>query len=173
MPEIHMQNQIKNNFSRKDNIVRENNMRGFSLMELVLAIAIFSIGSIVAGKMLIDANTSTRSDLDKSEAILIAREGIEAVTSIRDSGFSNLIISGAHGLASGPGGFGWVFAASTSDIVDVKFFRSITITLNPASNFTSTSTAIATSTVSWMNARSVNEVVTLTTVLTNWRQPGP
>ncbi|MEI6396901.1 MAG: prepilin-type N-terminal cleavage/methylation domain-containing protein [Candidatus Taylorbacteria bacterium] len=146
--------------------------KGFSLLELVLSISIFAIGSIAAGNLLIDANTATRIDLDKTEAVQIAREGIEAVTSIRDSGFENLIISGPHGLTSGGGGYGWVFSASTSDTVDTRFSRSITITLNPASSFTSTSTATVVSTVSWTNARSVTDFVSLTTILTNWRLPG-
>ena len=144
-------------------------LSGFSLLELVLSISIFAIGSIVAGNMIIDANTSTRVDLDKAEAVQIAREGIEAVTSIRDSGFANLSISGSHGLASGGGGYGWVFSASTSDLVDSKFYRSITIALNPTSNFTSTSTATATSTVTWVSARNKTDSVSLTTVLTDWR----
>lgn len=145
--------------------------RAFSLMELVLAIAIFAIGSIVAGNLMIDANTATRVDLDKSEAILIAREGIEAVTSIRDSGFANLVISGPHGLESGPGGFGWVFSAGTSTVVNTKFYRSISLTLNPAAApFTSTSSVIATSTVTWESARGEEDSVSLTTILTNWRQ---
>jgi len=147
---------------------------GFSLLELVLAIAIFAIGSIVAGNLIIDANTSTRIDLDKAEAALIAREGIEAVASIRDSGFANLTMSSwPHGLTSGSGGFGWVFSASTSDIVDTKFFRSIYITLDPTSApFTSVSTATATSTVSWTNARGIIDSVSLVTVFTNWHQAG-
>lgn len=160
---------------------------GFSLLELVLAIAIFAIGSIVAGNLLIDANTATRIDLDKAEAVQIAREGLEAVTSIRDSAtnasttdtgaFSTaLSISGAgpRGLQSGVGGFGWAFAASTSDLVDTKFFRSITLTLTPSTGpFTSTSYANVTSTVVWNNARGVTDSVTLNTVLTNWRLARP
>ena len=147
---------------------------GFSLMELVLAIAIFSIGSIVAGNLIIDANTSTRVDLDKAEAVLIAREGIEAVASIRDANFSNLATTTwPHGLVTGSGGYGWAFSSATSTVVDTKFYRSIYISLNPASApFTSTSTAIATSTVSWTSARGFTDSVSLITVFTNWHQPG-
>ena len=153
---------------------RSKRNKAFSLMELVLAIAIFAIGSIVAGNLMIDANTATRIDLDKAQAVLIAREGIEAVTSIRDANFAYLSTSTwPHGLESGGGGFGWAFSTATSTVVEAKFYRSIYITLNPTSDFTSTSTAIATSTVTWENARGVSDSVSLTTVLTNWRQANP
>ena len=141
-------------------------------MELVLAIAIFGMGSIVAGRLLIDANISTRVDIDKAEAISIAREGIEAVTAIRDSSFENLVQSSwPRGLALGLGGSGWAFSSLASDIKD-KFDRSITVTLDPASSFTSTSTATVVCNVTWTSARNVQDSVSLTTVLTDWKQPG-
>ena len=172
--------------SRTKNFAQKS-LDGFSLLELVLAISIFAIGSIVAVNLIIDANTSTRVDLDKAEAVQIAREGIEAVTSIRDSAtnasttdatafatpFSSCV-PGPCGLASGAGGYGWVFSGTASDTVDVKFHRSLTITLNPASApFTSASMAMVTSTVTWTSARNVPDSVSLTTILTNWRLARP
>lgn len=146
---------------------------GFSLLELVLAIAIFAIGSIITGNLLIDANTATRQDLDKAQAAIIAREGIEAVTSIRDADFDCLVVSaGTHGL-SNPTGFAWKLnpSSGTTDVNDTKFLRGISIVTNPAglTTFTSTSTALLTSAVTWLNARNATDTVTLTTVLTNWR----
>ncbi len=153
-------------------------------MELVLAIAIFAIGSIVAGNMIIDATTATRIDVDKAEAVQIAREGIEAVTSIRDSAtfasttdptsFSVLSIASPKGLTAGAGGYGWTFSSSPFDVVDTKFNRSIYVTLTPASApFNSTSYAVVTSTVSWNNARNATDTVSLSTILTNWRFARP
>ncbi len=156
-------------------------------MELVLAIGIFAIGSIVAGNLLIDANTSTRIDLDKTEAVQIAREGIEAVTSIRDSGTSasttdntafsvpfSPCVPGPCGLTAGGGGFGWSFSGNASDTVDTKFHRSIRISLSPASApFTSASYATVTSTVTWLNARNATDSVSLVTILTNWHLARP
>ncbi len=160
--------------------------RAFSLMELVLAIAIFAVGSMIAGNLLVDANTSTRVVLDKAEAVQIAREGIEAVTSIRDSAtnisttdtsaFASQAfnVTGAHGLASGGGGYGWAWSGNASDTVATKFSRSITVTLNPLSApFTSTSTATVVCTVAWTSARGLIDMVSLTSVLTNWRLARP
>ncbi len=164
----------------KNNKIAEFGLNaGFSLLELVLAIAIFAIGSIVAGNLIIDANTSTRIDLDKAEAVQIAREGIEAVTSIRDSGFANIATTTPwpHGLMAGPSGScsdcGWAFSPASSTVVDTRFYRSIYITLTPSSApFTSISTANVTSTVAWINARGFSDSVSLNTVFTNWHQPG-
>jgi len=158
-------------------------------MELVLAIAIFAIGSIVAGNLLVDANTSTRIDLDKLEAVQIAREGIEAVGNIRDFGtnasttdntafsvpFSSCI-PGPCGLATSSvsGTSFWYFNGNSSSTVDTKFHRSIRLSLSPSSApFTSASYATVTSTVTWTNARNVADSVSLVTILTNWRLARP
>ena len=145
-----------------------------------MAITIFGLGSVVAGNLMIDANIATRIDLDKSDAMLIAREGIEAVTSIRDADFDCLVVSaGTHGL-SNPTGFVWVLnpVAGTSDTTNGKFVRTTTVVTSPlvippaTALFTSTSSATTSVTVSWDNARSINESITLSTVLTNWRITG-
>jgi prepilin-type N-terminal cleavage/methylation domain-containing protein len=149
--------------------------KGFSLMELVLALAIFGLGSIVAGNLMIDANVATRIDLDKSDATLIAREGIEAVTSIRDADFDCLVVSsGTHGL-SNPTGFNWVLnsTSGTSDTTNGKFVRTTTIVTIPTSGLMPiTAVATSTVTVTWTDARSVSQSITLSTVLTNWRITG-
>ena len=143
--------------------------RGFSLLELVLAISIFAVGSLAAGLLIIDANVSSRTGLDEAQSVLVAREGLEAVTAMRDQAFSNLVItSGPHGLAN-PSQYTWVFSG-TSDLNYNQFSRTIDISLNPPSApFSSTSTATVSSTVAWVTAKGGYSTTTLTTILTNWR----
>lgn len=136
--------------------------RGFSLLELVMAIAIFSMGAIAAGYLMIDASTTSNMALEKSYASSIAREGLEAISSMRDGGFTSLT-PGTYGLATTSNS--WIFSGS-SDISYAKYTRVVTISSPPGSGTQQYVTV--TSNVSWLNARGVTDNVSLTTVLTNW-----
>jgi prepilin-type N-terminal cleavage/methylation domain-containing protein len=153
----------------------KNIKSGFSLLELVMALSFFAIGSLVAGLMIIDANTSTLQNIYKSEALLVAREGIEAVMFIRDLNFCNLYdaTSTPNGL-SNPTDESWVFSG-TQDVVDGKYLRQVFITMddNTSNTFTSTSTATVEVVVKWINPRTdqsdYTDQVSLSTILSNWR----
>ncbi len=142
---------------------------GFSLLELVLAIAIFSLGAMAAGYMMINASIVSRQGLENAEAVSIAREGIEAVTSMRDSGFS-LLTDGSHGLLLS-GGYAWSFTGTSSLATsNTKFRQSISImNYNPDVTLSTRSYAIVTSTVTWTGASNKADSVSLVTILTNWR----
>ncbi len=101
--------------------------RGFSLLELLLAIAIFSLSAISIGYLLIESARATELNTKKIQATLLAREGIEAVRSIRDvDGFSALTI-GSHGLAFNNITNTWSFSG-TSDTSTDGYVRVITLT---------------------------------------------
>ena len=138
--------------------------KGFSLLELVLAIAIFALSSVATGYLIIDANAATDANSKKVTATLLAREGIEAVRSIRDaSGFSAIsgANSGTHGLAFSS--TTWAFA-STSDVsADGVYTRVITLGVGSDAK-----TEIATSTVSAISG-SRTIATTLVTQFTAWR----
>ena len=151
---------------------------GFSLLELVLALSIFAIGSVVAGYMIIDANTSTRQNIGKAEALLIARDSIEAVMSIRDADFCELYAASnnnPNGLTN-LSGFYWDFIHGIGDTVDGKYLRQVFVTMDPdfTNTFTSTSTATVKVVVKWVSPRTNNtsdytDEVSLSTILSNWR----
>lgn len=82
---------------------------GSSLVEVILALALFS-GMVLtyAGALAFAASATTNVGL-RQRGLLLAEEGIEAARSLRENGFEALI-AGTYGLSSGPGG--WSLVAS-------------------------------------------------------------
>lgn len=141
---------------------KKNNNLGFSLLELVLAIAIFSLGSVAMATLLIDSSISTRLGTERTMALLYAKEGVEAVRSIRDNSWADLE-DGTHGLLNSGGG--WSFNSS-SDLIDDKYTRIITV----VASSTSTSTKEISVNISWTLTPGRTASTTLNTILTNWKQ---
>ncbi|MEI8067324.1 MAG: prepilin-type N-terminal cleavage/methylation domain-containing protein [Candidatus Shapirobacteria bacterium] len=146
----------------------------FSLVEVILAIAIFAIitgGGIVG---LIPALNQNRQSGEITIANRLAEEGLEAVRSIRSRDF-NLITSGAKGV--GTSSNLWTFNG-TSDTTD-KYTRQITI--NPAyrdgsgnlalSGTLDPDTWLVKSTINWNFSVGDTKQFSLDTVLTNWKKP--
>ena len=147
------------NFLAKNKKV--NKKFGFSLLELVLAIALFSLGSVAMATLLIDSNISTKLGMERTEALIYAKESLGAVREIRAgvNGWDNLTI-GNHGLVNVGG---WSFSSS-SDLINNKYTRVVNI----ANGVTSTSTKDISINIFWnLNAGRVSSVL-LNTVLTNW-----
>ncbi len=140
----------------KKNILRQ---AGFSLLELTLAIAIFSLGSVGMATLLIDSNLSTKLAGERTEALLYAKEGIDAVKSIRDSNWDSVSV-GVHGLVSNSGA--WVFDGSP-DLISGKYTREVDVV-----SATSTIKNVSV-TVSWDLVSGRPASVVLDTILTNWR----
>jgi prepilin-type N-terminal cleavage/methylation domain-containing protein len=142
-------------------LVIKNKKSGFSLFELVLAIAIFALSSYALATLLIDSNISAQVSLERTEALYHAKEGIEATRAIRDNSWADLV-DGTYGLDSSGGT--WAFSGS-SDLIDDKYTRTVEITTDPVL----TSTKDITVNVEWAltSRRVVN--VSLSTILTNWR----
>ncbi len=68
----------------------ENKQGGAMLLELILAIAVFVIGSASIAHLYIGAQLSSLYSADKTQAIFLAKEGIEKTRTIRNSGFEYL-----------------------------------------------------------------------------------
>ncbi|PIR77845.1 MAG: hypothetical protein COU30_00275, partial [Candidatus Magasanikbacteria bacterium CG10_big_fil_rev_8_21_14_0_10_38_6] len=134
-----------------------NNNKGFSLVEAVLATAIF--GLMVTGMVgaLIYGRQSTFTTSTHGRAALIAEEGIEAVRNMRDNSFDNLE-NGTHGLTVS--GTNWIFSGS-SDLTD-NYTRQIFI------DSIDSNTKIVTTTVTWQATPQSNRMITLVTRFTNW-----
>lgn len=142
----------------------DNKKQGFSLLELLLTIAIFSIVSIGTGYLIIDAGMTTETNTKKITATLLAKEGIEAVRSIRDAdGFSVLSANlGDNGLAFDEADSEWSFE-SESDISDDGIYtRVVNVATEDSHTKTVTSTVTATAGI-----RTVS--VSLVTQFTDWR----
>ena len=131
---------------------------GFSLLELVLAVAIFSLGSVAIATLLIDSNISSKLSLERTEALLYAKEGIESVRSIRNSGWLNLT-DGSYGLVND--GSAWIFS-TTSDLIEDKYTRVVNV------QTVSTSTKSVSVTIEWNLTPVRTSSVVLNTIFTNW-----
>lgn len=133
--------------------------KGFSLLELILAITFFSLGSYAIATLLIDSNISTKLSIERTEALLYVKEGVEATKSIRNNNWSDLT-DGNHGL-DGSGG-SWVFSSS-SDYINDKYTRVVGVT----SIATSTKQVLVT--VEWNLTPTRKSSVILETILTQWK----
>lgn len=128
-------------------------------MELLVAIGVFVVGIATIGLLIMDAYVSSRQGVERTQAVLLAKEGLEAARSIRDGDFDNLA-AGTHGIALS-GGY-WIFSG-TSDTQD-QFARQITVTnLN-------VDTKQVQSQVTWQITAVRQGSVVLTDYLTDWNQ---
>lgn len=132
---------------------------GQSLIEVLIALSIFVVGIATIGFLVLDANVSSRQGVERTQAILLAKEGLEAARSIRDADFDNLT-AGGHGIALS--GNKWIFSG-TSDTQD-QFTRTITIT------DVDVDTKKIDGVVTWQFTEARQNSVTLTDYLTDWNQ---
>jgi Tfp pilus assembly protein PilV len=63
---------------------------GVSLIELMLAIGVFVISSATLAHLYVGSQLLTSYNLDKTQAIFLARQGIEEVRAIRNNNFENI-----------------------------------------------------------------------------------
>lgn len=131
---------------------------GFSLLEAILAVAIFALTITVLSEGILSGNESVVGASHHSQARWYAQECLEAVHWIRDeSGFSALE-NGQHGLATNTGQ--WQLSGS-SETIDI-FTREVTIQ-NYASGSKQIDCAVS------YDAAGGSRNVSLTTLITSWR----
>lgn len=133
--------------------------KGQSLVEVLVAVGVFILGVATTGFLVLDANVSSRQGIESTQAALLAKEGLEAVRSMRDGDFDNLT-SGDHGIALS--GNKWVFSG-TSDIQD-QFTRKVTITNIDVD------TKKIDSLVTWQFSGGQQKSVAASDYLTDWNQ---
>ncbi|MFC1608713.1 prepilin-type N-terminal cleavage/methylation domain-containing protein [Patescibacteria group bacterium] len=129
---------------------------GFSIIEAIVASSIFAL--IVTGLvgLLLYANRYTQFSGSKNRAVLVTNEGLEAVRSIRDRDFENLV-DGIYGLERSNDK--WNFSGS-NDITG-EYIRQIEILT------VDSYTKEIKSRVDWEN-NGIDDSVELITYLTNW-----
>jgi Tfp pilus assembly protein PilV len=138
---------------------------GFSLLELVLAVAIFSFSSFALATMIIDSNISTRLSADRIDALLYAKEGVEAVRSIRDNDWTAWAstTNGNYGLSINEASSTWGFSG-TSDLIDNKYTR----TVNIATDSDVPTSKDVTVNIAWDLTPGRIASTTLLTIFSNW-----
>jgi prepilin-type N-terminal cleavage/methylation domain-containing protein len=149
--------------SRLKTQINTRKNRGFSLLELVIAIAIFAFGSFAMGAMLIDSSVSTNISIERTEALFYAKEGLEAVRSIRDNDWNTVsaLTDGNHGITISSST--WNFN-NVADTLNTKFTRTIYISASSTASFLK-NVAV---TVDWPLQSGKLATTTLNTIVTNW-----
>lgn len=140
-------------------IQRLQSRSGQSLIEVLIALSIFVVGIATIGFLVLDANVSSRQGVERTQATLLAKEGLEAARSIRDADFDNLT-AGGHGIALS--GNKWTFSG-TSDTQD-QFTRVVIVT------DIDVDTKQVQSQVTWQFTQARQNSVALTDYLTDWNQ---
>jgi prepilin-type N-terminal cleavage/methylation domain-containing protein len=131
---------------------KNNQNKGFSLLELILAVAIFSLASFAMATLLIDANISTKLAAERKEALSYAVGGISNIQALGGESFGNLV----SGITED--------SIYTDDVVPIlKFNRTITI-----STSTDYSKLVSVSVSGAIDATHLAST-TISTLLTNWR----
>lgn len=135
--------------------------KGQSLIEILFAMAIFTMGIVTIGYLIISAIDSLRYGSEAMQARLLVEEGIEAVASIRDGDFDALV----------PGTYGLVLNDGTWLLLDPpdtqgKYSRTIDI------NDVDADIKEVVSTVTWTSFGDRVKTVTLGTHFSHWMQGG-
>lgn len=131
---------------------------GFVLVEVLLASSLFVMFLTAFAGVYFYGHQSQVLAGDRSRAVMYAEEGQEAVRSIKNNNFSNLI-DGTHGLVYSNNA--WNF--SGTEDVSGGFTRTTTITPIDANRKS------VTTTVSWQQTPSRTGSISLTGVITNWK----
>lgn len=150
--------------------------QGQSMIELIVALGLFAV--LAAGLVLayLDAHITGRQGVEESQATFLAREGLEAVRSIRNNQWNDLT-NGSHGLTKQNGY--WEFAGISEPGLLGKFSRTIEIAdaardgggnLVESGGSVDTETKAATATVSWMLSSGRSRSLSLATYITRWKQ---
>ena len=164
----------------------ENSCRrqaGFSVIEVILAAALFMIIATGSITVILQGTDSNRLGEEQTVANQYAAEGIEAVRSIKNQGFSNLVNDTEAGVVRS-GSNVWAFNGqpnNTNTFNPVgKYTRVLTVSdvqRNCNLDIVASGGAIdpltkkITSTVSWNFTPSRANSVQLSTYLSDWKQP--
>lgn len=140
-------------------MIRKHFQNGITITEAVFAIAVFSLLVVTGYQLHITTDMLAVRGIQKTQALGLVEEGIEAVRGMRDENFSNLT-PGTYGLTIASNK--WQFLG-TNDTTDSVFTRVVTITSVDTDN------RQVTSSVNWTDhGRALS--VSLSTLLSNWHK---
>jgi len=152
-----------------------NRESGFSVIEVMLAAALFIIFSSGIVTVVLQGFDANRLGDEESIASEYASEGIEAAISIKNQAFTNIVDTAGTGVIRN-GSSVWAFSGANNTFG--KYTRVITVTdvlRDVSGNIVASggsldpNTKKVTSTVSWNVSPTRNDSVVLSTYLTNWR----
>jgi prepilin-type N-terminal cleavage/methylation domain-containing protein len=132
---------------------------GFSLVEIIVAVAVFLIFLVAVSGLTFGFWKQTRNAVNKERATYLAEEAVEASRNIRDEDFSNLI-DGTYGVNVLSNQY---VLSGSSDVTDI-FTRQITIS---TINLNQKKIDVL---VSWADENSPTNSVAISTYLTDWQK---
>lgn len=135
--------------------------KGQSLIEILFAMAIFTMGMVTIGYLVISAIDSLKYGSEAMQARLFAKEGIEAVASIRDRNF-DMLVPGTYGLVLSDG----VWLLLDPPDTQGKYSRTIDI------HDVDADIKEVVATVTWTSFGELSKTVTLGTHFSNWMHRG-
>lgn len=151
--------------------------RGFSIIEVILSVAIFAIIASGMVGLILNGLESNRLAAEETIATEYASSGLEAVRSIKNQNFLSLTNSLGTGVAKSGGV--WTFSGS-SNVYDSKYTRVITISdvAKDVNGYIVSSGGSldwkikkVTSTVSWNVTPTRSNSVVLSSYLSYWKSP--
>ncbi len=137
-------------------------LSGASLLEVLLAVVIFTIGIGTIAHLYIGSYYTSFNSIEKNQALFLAKEGLEAVSSIKNDDFSSIGARVNSGIEIN--GNSWSFR-SDPDIIDEKYTRKINIT-SAGENAWDVDVV-----VSWQPLRGEENEVSLQGRMTPWKEP--
>lgn len=153
-------------------------MKGFSVIEVLLAAAMFMIFSVATGTVVLQGFSGNRLGEEQTIASQYATEGLEAARSVKNQAFSNLVNSAGVGIVQSGGV--WTFSGANNQFgPSNKYTRVLSVTdvlRDGSGNIVASGgtldpdTKKITSTVSWNFGPSRPDSVVLTTYLTDFRK---
>jgi type II secretory pathway pseudopilin PulG len=159
--------------------------RGFSVIEVILAAAIFMVFASAAVIVILGGYNTNRLGAEETVATQFAAEGIEAVKSIKNQAYSNLSNTSGIGLKRNAttGVWEWQTSPPNNTLIhniSDNYSREIkveNVNRDASGNIVSTGgtldpdTKKVTSTVSWNFNAARPESVSFITYLTDWKKP--
>jgi Tfp pilus assembly protein PilV len=161
-------------FKRK--FTKKYTQQGAAITELLIAIAVFTIGMFTLALFMIDILKSTQRVQDINQAVLIAQEGIEAVQSIRDDSFNTIYNAETDPYGLERVGSSWTLDNdpgydTTTPNSSKSFNRSVYIsTVDDLSGDAATNTVMLIRSEVWWESFGGTSTTTLQTYLTNWER---
>ncbi len=153
--------------------------KGFSVIEVVLAAALFMIIATGSITVILQGLDSNRLGEEQTVANQYAAEGMEAVKSIKNQGFSNLANSSRTGVVRS-GSNVWAFGGAKNQfgpnnkytrVIKVEnVYRDISGNIVSSGGIIDFLTKKVTSTVSWNYTPTRANSVQLTSYLSDWRR---
>lgn len=144
------------------------NKKGQSLIEFLIAMGIFVLLISGLSLLIIDSYLSHRVSRERTKAIFLAEEGIEAVRSIRDADWDALTL-GNHGLEISSNN--WSFSSIQEDISEQLNEGTRTIIVEEDENCSDSCKKIS-CLVNWKLNKAREQEISISTYLASWGTEG-